>query len=588
MKTAKLFLSPLRREKSGRDSTLLTVCFSLRKMKTTKLFLLFALMFFFSPCLHAQVTIGGTANPKAGAILDLNSTDKGGLLLSNVTITDLEWIPYDNADVFPGITAGTADDNPELRGAIVYNDGQNPSVPAGIYIWNGKCWTKDGSVIEITPPSITIDGTVTDTYILEGGTVTFAVVSPQPGVSYTWYKTGISTPAGTGNSYTTPALPEGTYGYYCTAMSNCPSSNVNSGTLTINVLSLLSLPVGSASLSGRACFDVAQTNDGDSYGWLSVRQLTTLPVPVLRADFTQEATSRQTYTFTPPSGGANKLRFYAVESNGYTGQIIESLDYNRTLETQSNITNPQDLTIVYKNLNATAAGKDISLALKVDIYAVYLDGEDMIRSAKLTASIRDCACCGAFVDKGKWLNFMCHNLGASYGLFPFTPDAAIHGAKYKFGAQDASISMSDDQTYTNYTDWSSKPYQDDNQNWQTDNNPCPPAWRLPTRDEWDAVMNATNNPRTPIPDGNQENWNSNSSNYNTGTQIGNALFLPAAGYRLAISSGTILARGYNGYYWSSNSGNNSSGFALNFGASDTSSTFAENRPYGFSVRCVAD
>jgi uncharacterized protein (TIGR02145 family) len=50
----------------------------------------------------AQVTIGDNEPSKAGAILDLNNVTKGGLLLSNVVIFDLEKIPA-GTDRFPGI-----------------------------------------------------------------------------------------------------------------------------------------------------------------------------------------------------------------------------------------------------------------------------------------------------------------------------------------------------------------------------------------------------------------------------------------------------------------------------------------------------
>jgi hypothetical protein len=46
-----------------------------------------------SSLVTAQVTIGSENNPVSGAILDLNSTVKGGLVLSNVVITDLYGTP---------------------------------------------------------------------------------------------------------------------------------------------------------------------------------------------------------------------------------------------------------------------------------------------------------------------------------------------------------------------------------------------------------------------------------------------------------------------------------------------------------------
>ncbi|MDR1653657.1 MAG: hypothetical protein LBS01_08455, partial [Prevotellaceae bacterium] len=94
----------------------------------------------------AQVTIGGSTPPKAGAILDLNSATKGGLALSNVdlaesivNLTDLNVIPVG----FPGINSpGDVNDEvkAKLTGAIVYNS--NPAICLGVYVWNGKQWLK--------------------------------------------------------------------------------------------------------------------------------------------------------------------------------------------------------------------------------------------------------------------------------------------------------------------------------------------------------------------------------------------------------------------------------------------------------------
>jgi hypothetical protein len=114
-------------------------------MRTINLFIFSALLFFACASSYAQVTIGeGADSPVTGALLDL--AKNGGLILSNVTITDLEKIPADNDKVFPGITNLTADINPGLGGAMVYNDGLDPAVPAGIYIWSGYSWTKDGRI----------------------------------------------------------------------------------------------------------------------------------------------------------------------------------------------------------------------------------------------------------------------------------------------------------------------------------------------------------------------------------------------------------------------------------------------------------
>jgi hypothetical protein len=100
--------------------------------------LLLSLALFFCAGLHAQVTIGSANNPARGAILDLNSAAKGGLLLSNVNITSLDSIPAGNG-YFPGIAdPDSMDTNRGLRGALVYNT--NPTTGAGIYVWTGKYW----------------------------------------------------------------------------------------------------------------------------------------------------------------------------------------------------------------------------------------------------------------------------------------------------------------------------------------------------------------------------------------------------------------------------------------------------------------
>ncbi|MDR0866375.1 MAG: hypothetical protein LBO74_15810 [Candidatus Symbiothrix sp.] len=108
------------------------------------LFLVCMLLFLGAWGAKAQVTVGGNPNPDvAGALLNLNSTVKGGLLLSNVGIIELDKIPV-GVNLFPGIVAGVNDGpNTDFTGAVVYNN--NPDTGMGVYIWTGTKWTKDGS-----------------------------------------------------------------------------------------------------------------------------------------------------------------------------------------------------------------------------------------------------------------------------------------------------------------------------------------------------------------------------------------------------------------------------------------------------------
>jgi uncharacterized protein (TIGR02145 family) len=107
-------------------------------MNKLHLFLLAALSMFACAELQAQVTIGGLTAPATGALLDLNSTAKGGLVLSNVSLTNVGVIPQS----FPGVTSEnyhTDAVKSRFRGAAVYHTGEN-DIPAGVYVWNGSKW----------------------------------------------------------------------------------------------------------------------------------------------------------------------------------------------------------------------------------------------------------------------------------------------------------------------------------------------------------------------------------------------------------------------------------------------------------------
>ncbi|MDR1591718.1 MAG: DUF1566 domain-containing protein [Prevotellaceae bacterium] len=107
-----------------------------------------------APFMAAQVTIGGGTEPKKGAILDLNSTTKGGLLLSNVELTALDEIPA----TFPN--AGAISNPQALAGMIVWNtnDFLAPN-GGGLYLWDGNKWNYTGGgdgrvplpAVDITP-----------------------------------------------------------------------------------------------------------------------------------------------------------------------------------------------------------------------------------------------------------------------------------------------------------------------------------------------------------------------------------------------------------------------------------------------------
>jgi hypothetical protein len=103
--------------------------------------------------LEAQVSITiGTYEPEApakGTLLDLNSGTKGGgLLLTNVELSDLTEIPNsfpgmsEIYDLVEGIEKDSilTDAKEKFKGAVVYNSDDSIGNGEGIYIWSGTEW----------------------------------------------------------------------------------------------------------------------------------------------------------------------------------------------------------------------------------------------------------------------------------------------------------------------------------------------------------------------------------------------------------------------------------------------------------------
>ncbi|HCD9236692.1 TPA: fimbrillin family protein, partial [Elizabethkingia anophelis] len=205
--------------------------------------------------------------------------------------------------------------------------------------------------------------------------------------------------------------------------------------------------------------------------------------------------------------------------------------------------------------------------------------------------------CGAYIgpnnDRANYKEFMCHNLGADTSADPFTPAAAIYGAKYQWGAQTNEAgryySQSDDQSNSNtIIGWNSTPKADGS--WsdttKTVNDPCPPGYRVPTTAQWQSVINNNNVERV-------GSWVDSVSNYGTVLYFVNpsnirTLMLPAAGYR-DFRDGLLYSRGSIGRYLSSSStvGNNLTSRILTFNNRALTQTDYP-RTTSFPVRCISE
>ena len=350
---------------------------------------------------------------------------------------------------------------------------------------------------------------------------------------------------------------------------------------------------GQGTLTGRTCFDIAETICQNVPVSARLSQ---------RTDFTQ----RMPLPGLPNAvfGGVQPYRFTATADNvSNVRWIIEELNYSVIDQSQTPLSGTLhagalangayvDLTVHFlSGLNTTLQGKDREQAARAVINIVFHNGTEDVR-IPLNITIQDCACCGAFVAPGVWRAFMCHNLGADEILDPFTPNAGLHGAMFKWGtgivaltAQEV-LTISDAPTNPDWIDrGGTPPAGAAAPDWNMATaNPCPPGWRVPTEAEWLGVI--INNTIRRV--GNYlyaNNYPYPQGNFGSGAFFGDALFLPAAGTR-AVLAGEQNGRGRNGIYWSSTRGG-SQAFRFSFDPiqSNVAGTF---RAHGLQVRCIAE
>jgi uncharacterized protein (TIGR02145 family) len=112
------------------------------------MFLMLTLMILGAASGNAQVTIGSTDDPHAGAVLDLSkaSGNSVGFLLSRVSL--------ENVNTWQ--IGGTSTDG---NGMMVYNTNDNVvgGDGSGIYVWNGNAWTPIMSGVNDVCPRVVKD-----------------------------------------------------------------------------------------------------------------------------------------------------------------------------------------------------------------------------------------------------------------------------------------------------------------------------------------------------------------------------------------------------------------------------------------------
>ncbi len=254
---------------------------------------------------------------------------------------------------------------------------------------------------DCTPPSIT-GGTAANSVIglIEGQTLTLSVNTMGTAPTFQWYKDDSPIQDATSAVYTKSNVSisdAGIYKVVVTGSGSCSSQTAAVDNITVNISkNPASNPIGLGQFEGRTCFDVVETNNGGDCGSLTGRMSQ-------KANFTQQATYKQTYTFTSSGGNISKVRFYAVDQ---TGLVIDSIvPGNPTWATGTNMSGTYTATVYYKkDLNTTAVGKDRTNALIAMLYVVYNDqgsGNGTDKRLELKISVQDCTCCPGYLAVGK-------------------------------------------------------------------------------------------------------------------------------------------------------------------------------------------
>jgi hypothetical protein len=337
--------------------------------------------------------------------------------------------------------------------------------------------------------------------------------------------------------------------------------------------------IGYGSFGGKTCFDVALGNDNtNSCGSLSGRT-------AQKADFTLAATNTQSYTFKP-SGTVSNVRFSFVNTNGSPITAISGGN------TGNSITTNVVATVNFSNtLNTAAAGLTNANALKGDIYVIYNDGatnNGTDRQLKVSVSIKDCACCGAYISATEWKEFLCHNLGADTSLDPNVPVQAIHGDYYQWGRNTPVATA-----YTPagaITGWNTTiaPIGSWNHFSKTPYDPCPVGYTVPSKDQWWEMRFNNSFSLTGT------TWTDNNTNFGNAVHIGpdsstKTLTLPATGYRFS-NNGGLFQRAEYGYYWVTQTGifgSVDTPYTGNVGNTGVSYNIAEFTR-GATIRCIKE
>ncbi|RMZ58877.1 hypothetical protein D1632_14990 [Chryseobacterium nematophagum] len=478
----------------------------------------------------------GTSSPEPSAILDLTSTNLG-FLTPRMTRVQMNAIAYPAQGL--EIYCTDCFDN---MGCKMINDSADPLVPN----WGSLCSsnTSIGVIMDLQCGSATTSGVIHEGVAVSGVTVT---------IPYTG-----------GNGGTYPSLALNSTGVTGLTLNLDAYHLVNGNGNLVFTIS------GTASAIGTASFDIAIAGAS-----------CTLTVPVV--DFTAIVSSLDcnSAVFSPTvitqgSSYTGTLTVPYLGGNGesYSQQSFTQNGLTFTLPAGTLATGNGNL--VY-NITGTATTSG-AMTIPISFGSTSCNVNVTISAG---TSVVMCGTSNAWAA---------HNLGADTSLDP-NPAVVVkelHGNYYQWGRN--AVVANADTPPGNIGGWNTTAAPNGSWNTGTEavpvkntaNDPCPTGFRIPTRNEWQALINCSGNSYI----GTFVNSPTNYSAAKIFTSGLNKLTLPASGYRGA-NGGELEFRGQNGYYWSSVE-NGSFAFSSVFYNIAATPSYSGNRASGMSVRCISE
>jgi uncharacterized protein (TIGR02145 family) len=478
---------------------------------------------------NGRMSVGATTSDPS-SILELQSTAKG-FLPPRMTRAQMYSIPNPTLGLVVYCTDCYAND----QGCLMINDSTDGSAPK----WGSMCSSNVSAPVIM---SLDCSSAATSGSVYSG--------SPASGVS-----TAIPYTGGNGGAYQS-------VNFVSTGVTGLVAS-LPGGVLTtangVLQFQISGTPSGSGtavfavSVAGQSCsFSIPVTASSAAVGLLSCGSAVFSPSTITQWT---SYTGTLTIPYTGGNGGA-----YSQSSFGQNG-----LTFTRQAGTLANGSG----NIVY-NISGEPSTSG-TMNIPVSFGGV---------SCNVTKSV---AMAKTVVMPGNTKAWYRYNLGADESLDPDTPVQAIHGDYYQWGRKVAVASAN--TPAGSISGWNSTAAA--NGSWsgtsKTTADPCPTGFRVPTRPNWN---NLINNSTTVSRLG---TWTNSSTNYETAIKFisgGKTLTLPAAGYR-SHTNGALGSRGYYGRYWSSTQNTGTSAYSLGFSSSSLAIS-SSNRIGGYSVRCISE